>query len=198
MKKFALLAAVVGVVFLVGETSSAAEIIHGTKKKTTDVSGYTGAKTKTVLGNFYGIAGLNFAESLDRPCRLEVMGRRLASKSADTDTKLTNVDCISTKWSTKEVKLGAQHFLHGIQICTNGKKNTSKNRLKGAKLFAVKMVNGKLVPSSTKASFQRANCKKWEKKVHCPKGQVAYGVVVHREKKDIFGLALKCTSLKAQ
>jgi hypothetical protein len=78
----------------------------------------------------------------------------------------------------------------GVRIC----QRRQNDRLKGVEFRAAAPTASGL-SSAAGARFERTNCNEWQRWVDCPSGQVATGLVVHRDGGQIEGLGLQCRAL---
>lgn len=146
------------------------------------------------------VVGLSIYESFDKPCSFRLWSRSINDVFAKPykGPKHTHETCKSpADGSKKTVKLGDRYYIHGIQVCTNKKRNSAKTRLKGVKLFgAVVDDDGDVTKKKITATYKQAHCQEWHKVVRCGKDRIAYGFEFHAGDKGINGIALRCYKIK--
>lgn len=170
------------------------------RKRTSNVSGYSGKPHWTDAGTHYALNGLSMYELHDKPCIWSMWSRDLDETGNGREGSTRYSACGKPKAGSgkKVVRLGGGYFIHGIQICTNKKKDTRKARLKGVKLFAAKLDKRGDVTRVDKvtAKFQRSHCRKWHKVVRCGKNKIAFGIQFHSGDRGLSGAALLCYEVK--
>ena len=167
---------------------------------TTAVSGYSNKKTTVNDGTWFGIQGISFWEYGDYSCRVETNAdhfNKVSTRKREFNAR--GKDCSKSK---KQVLFnGKDDYVYKIQVCTTDKKDASKNKLKGIRIWARTINRGSTVTltnQSAKLEAKRTNCKKWHKAVSCPSGQVANAVKAHYDGINITGLALDCRQVVKQ
>ncbi len=119
--------------------------------------------------------------------------------------------CPKNNKSVKTVMLQPPGTDHGvgvstIQVCTDKKKASRDERLKGVKIWARKVDydSGSVSSSDDFEWEQRTHCKNnWQNKVECPKGTVANGLTVEvgqngKAANAFRGIALQCDKPSAK
>lgn len=167
---------------------------------TTAVSGYANKKKTLNDGTWFGLQGISFWEYGDYACSIETNADHFNKVSTrKRDLNLSTVACSKSK---KEVLFkGKDDYIYKIQVCTTDKKDASKNKLKGVRIWARTINRGSKITFTnqpSKLEAKRTNCKKWHKQVSCPAGQVANALKVHYEDNNITGLALDCRDVIKQ
>ena len=162
----------------------------------TAVTGHSSSVLKTHYGPNVstGIYGVSMWEEADQAIAFQVNQAKLAPSGGGLSQGSVIKFAGYNERSKKTVSLGTGHYVEAVKICTNGNKSaTSKKRLKGLKLYGARLLaDGSIQSGVTSASFKRANCKQWEQKVACPKGQLASAITMYRGDKGINGVSLLC------
>ncbi len=176
----------------------------------TSVSGYSAAyKTLGASGGFRGTYKIRWWEDGDKPCKLELSTRHL--NTFDTNLPYMVLDGIgvqlgkkpcSSPGNVKSVQLtGNSNWIYKLQVCTTDKASTSKNKLKGLRIWARTVNDRDPLSLSTQGSTEETvhtNCNKWHSAVACPSGKVASRLRVHYDASEEFirGIALECRTLE--
>lgn len=165
-----------------------------------DVSGHSSSTKKShyAANASTALYGLSMWEEGDRAIAFQVNQAKLSPTGGEVSAGSVIKFAGYNERSKKTVSLGNDHYIEGIKICTSGEKgNTAKKRLKGVKLYGARLrSDGSIQSGVTTATFKRANCKQWEKKAMCPKGQLAYAVTMYRGDKGINGASLLCKAVE--
>ncbi|MEC9440588.1 MAG: hypothetical protein VYE40_05795 [Myxococcota bacterium] len=179
--------------------ASDTKVIFSGSTHTTAVSGHSNTKSTVNDGNWFGLQGLTFWEEHDFACRIETNADHFNKESTRKREFSTRNGCNNSK---KEVLFnGEDDYVYKIQVCTTDKKDASKNRFKGVRIWARTINRGStitLTNQPTKLEAKRTNCKKWHPAVSCPAGQVANALKVHYDGSNITGLALDCRKVVKQ
>ncbi len=194
-----------------------AAVIFDAGIRNTAISGYSGTKLNINAGEFsyeetmavgpndylgsfelthtvfMGLDEIRWSERRDKPCDIVVKTHSLDSAVAKNGNETGSI-CTGSSSSEKTVKLSnSRYFIRGIAACTNDKRKSSKNRLKGIKIIAAKVSTAGAVTSlNTFEDTRRTNCAKWFAPVYCPGGQIASGVNVYHDGESFRGLGLRC------
>lgn len=167
----------------------------------TAVSGYGGDFVERTFGSTLGLRDMFFMEKFDNPKTIEADGRTLRSVDASSptgDRKTLEVDGGASS-STQVIDVGDTAYITAIQVCTNDKKDSFDNKLKGLKAWGATIrTDGTLQANPTAQKFERPNCEKWRTKVECPAGKVATGVRAYWQfpGRGFAGMSLRCTKPK--
>lgn len=123
-------------------------------------------------GSQYGATSFEWSERSDSPCWahlrfLPLDGTLYAGKSARLNK------CTKHRQSVKKVRTDA--VITGVQVCLTDKSSSSKNKLKGVRLWGrtVDPETAALGPTNGPAYAERKNCAQWSRRVNCPTGEVA-------------------------
>lgn len=145
-----------------------------------------------------GMSGLSMWEVSDQAIAFQVHQQKLSPIGDDTSEGNVIKFAGYSKSSKKTVTLGKGEYVDAVKICTSGdKRNTAKKRLKGVKLYGARVKeDGSIQSGVSTAKFERANCKQWEKKVACPKGQLADAIWMYRGDRGINGVSLRCRAVE--
>ena len=165
---------------------------------TTRVSGYAGDKvTLKTTGEYSPAISIAWWEVADQPGQVKARFRHMNTG----DIKDATWDNTSYERSKKRVAaVGANDYIYKVQVCTNDKKDTSKNVVKGMRVWVRTLKHGpplSLTGQNSAIEDTRNHCKKWHAAVACPVGQLASAVVVHTSGgvSVLTGLALECRPL---
>lgn len=176
---------------------------------TTKVSGYAGQfKSVGPTGGFRGISAIEWWEDRDKPCKLELTTKHF--NNGDTNQPEIILDGVTTNLGTKQCATpgnrkwiglsGTDDWIYKVQVCTTDKNQTSKNKLKGIRIWA-RSVNNRspleIISQSANQETKHAHCDKWHTAQACPTGKVASRIRVHHDasEEQIIGLALECRTL---
>lgn len=161
---------------------------------TTAVSGTAGSATILDAPAGALLVGWEFTEDgSDRPCTVTAM---FASWWLDpgvrdyTPTSQRSGSCAER--SPRTIQLDQGYAIRGLQVC----QRRQNGRLKGVKERSA-AVTPTGFANRNGLGFERPNCNDWQNWVDCPAGQLAVGLVVHREGEVIQGLALRCRAVEA-
>ncbi len=191
----------------------------------TEVSGYTGKLHRINIGTydysdnwqerppviqgkaFAGIQSIEWSEQYDRPCHMELrpwpVNTDMVSGYLDPrrpSLKRINI-CNRGNWGdTKTVYVNG--YVKAISVCTTKKPDSSRNRLKGIRLWGATLSRTapfvRDIPGLPSEEWHR-NCKgNWDSVVSCPAGYIASGVKIYTDYQDKFirGLGLKCRKVE--
>ena len=149
-----------------------------------------------------GLSGFTLYETADIPYKLYMRRHRLCYRNC---TPCEGADIAVRKGAigltvpnpklTVDVK--PDHIITAVQVCLNGKKDASKKRIKGLRVWSARFAsNGSLKRNSTPVEKTLPNCKSWQAKVSCPAGQVAIGARGYYvdQKRGFAGMSLKCAT----
>jgi len=164
----------------------------------TRVSGYTGSGPKKVnaSSSSNGLYRLKFYEKWDDANLINVYERKLSTSSGASTGTAGELRIKSGGSSAKTVDVGSGHYITAIQVCTTDKNNSSKNEIKGVRVWGGKLKSGGRVQNnSTAHEFKRNNCKKWRTKVKCSSNEVATGIKAYYQHESFSGISLNCKKL---
>jgi len=149
--------------------------------------------TRTV---FMGIKEIRWHEKSDKPCSMLVRTRPLDLAIDKTGYESASL-CESSRSEKKVEFRNRRHFLRGIAACTTNKKSSSKNRLKGIRIYPARVAaSGTVTNINTFEEERRHHCDIWFPPVFCRDGEIASGVNIYYED-DIFrGVGLRCRSVE--
>lgn len=182
--------------------------------RVTPTSGYTGALLNVNAGEFSfdeiiddseggykqrrtvfaGIREISWSEKADKPCKIKAKSYAL-DHSISGGTSKTKSICSGSGGSEKTVKLTtSRHFIRGIAVCTTDKRDSSKNRLKGIRIYpALVSDNGTVTNLNNYEEVRRTNCpKRFKPAVFCPTGFIASGLRVYHNTDSFRGVGLRC------
>ena len=167
----------------------------------TQVTGYTATATKTTAGwAGSAITGFQWWEKKDDPVRIQVSARTLCSGkcSGNESTTLKTGSDAGNSVSVKNVATPESHYITGIQVCTTNKGNTSKNKLKGIRLWSARIKPaGRFVADPSPKSAQHTHCAKWGSERKCAAGQFVTGIKAYYGPKTGFtGLEVRCSTVE--
>lgn len=118
-----------------------------------------------------------WSERSDSPCWAALSFSYLNSDGAGVLPLRAELSrCERHRASIKTVSRHAvNEVITGIEVCLTNKSSSSKNRLKGVRLWGrtVDPETGALGPINGPSHAQRKHCSKWSGRVNCPAGQVA-------------------------
>lgn len=171
----------------------------------TSVSGYAaGYKTLGASGGYRGLYRIKWWEDRDDPCKLELSTRHFNTfdtnkPSVLLDSTYTHVghQPCSSPGNAKTVSLsGNTNWIYKVQVCTTDKNDTSKNKLKGLRIWA-RSIDRSPLSLTTQAAAEEiihTNCNKWHASVVCPAGKIASRLRIYHDaaEENIRGLALEC------
>ena len=145
----------------------------------TAVSGDTGPETK-VVGSSTDVRaahGIRWWEHSDDPCKFRVYNRHINNGGIETPEKeWCGGGTGNEKWAERR---GADEYITALQVCTTDKKDSTKNKIKGIRVWGRTLSAGTLGPENGPDEDKHTNCKKWKSKVSCPSGQIATKIKVY-------------------
>lgn len=127
----------------------------------------------TLNASGYAARSFEWSERSDSPCWAKVGFTPLGD--FDWISRRLN-NCDEHRASIKRVSRGqANEAITGIEVCLTKKSSSSKDRLKGVRLWGrtIDPETGALGPVNGPAKAQRKRCRKWSGRVNCPSGEVA-------------------------
>ena len=173
----------------------------------TQISGY-----RNVLGRMegqagFGLYGIAWDETQNKPCRLWLLTRSLTDgtdrRVADSVLNMCGRESFLLMGSIP-IPLGLggnrradfatnpRYFVRGIQVCAN----SGNNRMKGIRIFPgrVRPNGGPIGTNGQRVEAKQPNCgnNEWRSPVFCPQGQIAFGLLLHTENGSVTGLGLRC------
>ncbi len=162
----------------------------------TDISGHPGkivgagaADDRTDAG----ISKVSIFEKKDKPCELHVELRELYDAQAYNPPISGSLCTPGSDHVVVSFSENPRYYLRGVAACTNDKKDTSKRRLKGIKIYPAKVKrDGTVTNLSTNEGDEQAHCKIWHPAVYCPGGFIASKVRAHYKDDYFTGLSLRC------
>lgn len=196
-------------------------LILGTSEQAGRISGYDGTLMKVNVGEFtyredtapltrpgyltadkgvehtvyMGITGIEWWERADKPCRIQARSLSLdptIGKASSNDKSICNGD----SGNGKSVSfVGSRNYLRAVAACTNDKKDSSNNRLKGLRIYPARVdADGTVTALSTYEEVRHTNCPAsgWHPVASCPAGHIATGLRVHHNGDWFRGISLKC------
>jgi hypothetical protein len=182
------------------------------KDTITAVSGYAGTRLTAETGQkFQGLTTIEWVEESDDVRKIKIYTYHLNNKKVDlsnggvvTHSKQDTIKLTSdVKGNSKTVHtVNTSSFVHKIQVCTTDKKkDSSKNKLKGIRIWSRTVNDTNPVTFTDQPSemeVKHTNCKVWHHAVACGKGQIATGLQGHYTLKtrSFNGIALICNDVK--
>lgn len=169
------------------------------------VSGYSGYVTNAGPSNDpgRGVFGITWSESSDDPWTMTAHTHHLNNDGVEADRRHeAPLRTHTPSGDTKEVLLSGRHdFIYKVQVCTTDKSDTSRNKLKGIRLWSRTVSDeGRLL--TTNSSYQETkhtNCKKWHEKVECPTGTITSRLKLHyNADKTYTGIQLVCRKVRRE
>lgn len=169
---------------------------------TSNVAGSPRQRADTAL------TGITWSESGDRPCSLTALGNfidpsfTLPTPVHVDDRKLKLALCGGAVGNTKTVKFSnPRHFVQGVAVCTNDRRDSAKARLKGIRIYGAAIrTDGTVVALNAEPEHnQHTNCdKEWHPVVMCPADQLVTGLNIYSKtsagnKVAFAGLGLTCS-----
>ncbi len=162
-------------------------------------------RTDPIIGSgetFAGIKTITWAEFLDKPCWMGVKPWPLNAYIAEDSLPSSippekDINLCNSTQNGDTRSISVTGYVKAIKVCTTDKKDSSKNRLKGIKIWEAKLSKVppyvRDVPGSP-AKNEHKNCKIWHNKVSCPAGYIASGIKVYTDQESRYfrGLSLKC------
>ena len=149
------------------------------------------------------LGGIEWKEKGDKPCEIDVYTKTLDRGKNPYGQFGLNL-CDGNQASRKTVTFidNPRYFVSGVQVCTTRKKDSSKNRLKGIRIFASQVSrDGEVtVVQGAKEEARRNHCDEpWHRKVECGPGEVAGALKVYYKHDDtIVGLGLRCQPVQVK
>ncbi len=145
----------------------------------TAVSGDTGAKSR-IVGSSTDVRAaysIRWYEDADDPCKFRVYNRHLNLDGVKTpETSWCGGSPGNEKWAERR---GANEYITALQVCLTDKKDSTKNKVKGLRVWGKTLTAGNLGPENGPDEAKHTNCKKWSSKVSCPSGKIATKIKVH-------------------
>ena len=190
------------VMFGLGTGAHAESFGADTKGTWTSISGDTGTNTDQSTWADKGIRTMIFYENGDIPSIVESRNHSLCStgctsySTGDARIKKLLLKIPATK---AVVSVGDARYVRAIQVCTKNTKHSSKNRLKGVRIWGAKIgKKGKVIDlKEPYLHFERPNCPAkngWRNIASCGAGKVATGFKIHftSVQQGITGISLYC------
>ena len=171
------------------------------KDTVTAVSGYSGGFVIIETGeNYQALQKITWWEDNDDPEAFEIETMHVNNFKLKTAKEVIQY---GGSKDTKSVSVAGQaQAIYKIQVCTNDKAKTSKNKLKGLRIWAesINYEQNPVTLTRHSAAIERkhTNCKKWHTPVSCKAGQVARGLRVHHNNDFFTGVALICKKLSTK
>ncbi len=145
----------------------------------TSVSGDTGAESK-IIGSSTDVRAaysIRWYEHSDDPCKFRVYNRHINLDGVKTPEKSW---CSGSpgdeKWAERR---GANEYITGLQVCLTDKNDSTKNKVKGIRVWGKELTAGSLGPENGPDEAKHTNCKKWSNKVSCGSGKIATKIKVY-------------------
>ncbi len=189
------------------------------------VSGYTGRLHRINIGTydysdnwqeqppvisgkaFAGIQLIEWSEYFDKPCQMKVrpwpLNTDMVSGYLDPRRPSVKSFFICSKTGTGDTRtVAVDGYVRAISVCTTKKQDSSKNRLKGIRIWGASLSHQapfvRDLPGLP-AEGKHRNCKgNWDPMVSCPSGYIASGIRIYTNYADKFirGLGLKCRKVE--
>lgn len=156
----------------------------------TAVSGDTGQNSYIIGSDSDDLAvySIRWWEDSDDPCKFRAYKRDLddASDVNLPERSFCDGSPGNEKWAERR---GANEYVTAIQICRNDKADSTKEKLKGIRLFGrtIDKAAATLGPENGPDEAKHTNCDVWRQKVACPSGQVASKFKVYYETYTVYG-----------
>ncbi len=196
----AALTALIGSALVAGsDAANAGPFFSGDPITSTGYSGWAGAVSYADAptmpeGGPSSLYGFAWYEDGNQPCRIGTYWRTL-TQGTEVYTNSAFDHCSGSPGNRKAVIFAdnPRYFVRGIATCSS-KVDKNEHRVKGVKIYAAKvwMTKPDVEALTTVQLDDHANCGTWNAAVFCPAGQVAVGLVIHREDRSMTGLGLRC------
>lgn len=164
----------------------------------TAVSGDTGAESK-IIGSSTDVRAaysIRWYENRDDPCKFRVYNRHINLDGVKTpEASWCDGSPGNDKWAERR---GTDEYISALQVCLTDKKDSTKNKVKGLRVWGRILTAGTLGPENGPDESRHTNCKQWSNKVSCPSGQIATKIKVYyntyqwRSYGPATGIALGC------
>jgi hypothetical protein len=152
--------------------------------------------------SYAGLKGFSWWESGDKPCKikahpvaLNVVDPRASGRvKSEPNDKFKSI-CDGRAGNEKKAKFvdGTDRYVRGVAVCTNEKKKSSDERLKGIRVHAAEVgSDGTVQALDVDRDDMHVNCKQWHAPVYCPAGHIVSGLQVHHRNGYFTGLGIKC------
>lgn len=190
--------AAVGLILSASADASSGKSILDGSVTWSAVSGDTGSHSK-IIGSTTDVRAaysIRWYEHTDDPCKFRVYNRHINLGGVKTPEKSwCSGSPGNEKWAERR---GADEYITALQVCLTDKKDSTKNKVKGIRLWGRELTAGTLGPENGPDEARHTNCKKWSNKVSCPSGQIATKIKVHYNEYlwtthgSAIGIALGC------
>lgn len=135
-------------------------------------------------GDEYAIAGLETAETSNKPCRLGITRKNLDTGrviSLNYGQQQIDLECsidMFWEWTPSRKRAGFfvrnRRFVRSVAACVND----NNGRIKGLRVTAaIVSERGEVSPISATDEFERANCREWKPASVCPADMIGSGVI---------------------
>ena len=145
----------------------------------TAVSGDTGAESK-IVGSSTDVRAaysIKWYEDADAPCKFRVYNRHLNLGGVKTpEASWCGGSPGNEKWAERR---GADEYISALQVCLTDKKDSTKNKVKGIRVWGKTLTAGSLGPENGPDEAKHTNCKQWSNKVSCSSGKIATKIKVY-------------------
>ncbi len=160
------------------EASAGKSVLDGADSWTA-VSGDTGEESK-IIGSSTDVRAaysIRWYEDADDPCKFRVYNRHLNLGGVQTpETSWCNGSPGNEKWAERR---SADEYITALQVCLTDKKDSTKNKIKGLRVWGRTLTSGTLGPENGPDEDSHTNCKKWSNKVSCGSSKIATKIKVY-------------------
>ncbi len=143
------------------------------------VSGDTGAKSETIGSDtdVRAAYSVRWWEDADDPCKFRVYNRHINRGGIKTpEASWCGRSPGNEKWAERRSE---DEYITALQVCLTDKKDSTKNKIKGLRVWGRTLSAGTLGPENGPDEDKHTHCKKWSKKVSCGSGEIATQIKVY-------------------
>lgn len=145
---------------------------------------------------FSGLRKITWHEDKDKPCHMVVHSFAIETVPGSPEDKVNDI-CKGDEGNKKIVTLANNEFATGVSVCTTDKKDTTKNRLKGIRLYSSVIDNDGNVSSTGGYQGNRhTNCKVWRAPAKCPADHIVTSLKIYSKDNSYTGLGIKCRKVE--
>jgi hypothetical protein len=160
------------------EASAGNSVLDGSVSWTA-VSGDTGSESK-VVGSDTDVRAaysIRWWEDSDDPCKFRVYNRHInLGGIQEPEKSWCDGSPGNEKWAERR---GANEYITALQVCLTDKKDSTKNKVKGLRVWGRTLTAGTLGPENGPDEDKHTHCKQWSNKVSCGTGKIATKIKVY-------------------
>jgi len=143
------------------------------------VSGDTGPESE-IIGSDTDVRAaysIRWWEDADDPCKFRVYNRHINLDGYKTpEASWCSGSPGNEKWAERR---GEDEYITALQVCLTDKKDSTRNKVKGLRVWGRELNAGTLGPENGPDEDKHTHCKQWSKKVSCGSGKIATKIKVY-------------------